>query len=116
MRKRNIRLWTRLSEEEFAVITRRIQKTGLSREAYIRSILLGSVPKEKPDERLYAIMRLLPVIANSVSQLARKAAVFGFSDVLMIQQEAEKWSRFQTDVRRALLLPEKIVARKPDHE
>jgi hypothetical protein len=85
-----------------------MQKTGLSREAYIRSILLGSVPREKPDDRFYAVMRDLSGIANNANQLARAAAAFGVVDTRRLQREAEKWSQFQLDVRRVFLLPEKL--------
>ena len=108
MRNRNNRVWARLTDEEFDVIMRRIRKTGLSREAYIRSVLLGSVPREKPDERFYSIMRDLTGMANNAAQLARNAAAFGSIDARMIQGEAEKWSKFQVDVRREFFLPSKL--------
>ena len=108
MRKRNIRVYARLTEEEYDTVARRIRKTGLSSEAYIRSVLLGSVPKEKPDERFYAVMRELSGIANDTSRLAWKAVSSGFADAWMLLEAAEKWSRFQVDVRREFLLPEKL--------
>lgn len=108
MRKRNIRIWARLTEEEYEIITSRIQKTGVSKEAYIRSVLLGRVPREKPDERFYDVMRELSGMANNTNQLARKANAFNSIHARMLQREAEKWSRFQLDVRREFLLPEKL--------
>ena len=108
MRKRNNRLWVHLSDDEFAVVKRCIKKTGLSKEAYIRSVLLGSIPKEKPDERFYAMMKDLSGIANNVNQLARKANTFGSMNSRSLQNEAEKWSKFQTEMREIILLPEKI--------
>lgn len=109
MRKRNIRVWARLTEDEHNILMRRIRKTVLSKEAYIRSVLLGSVPREKPDERFYAIMSNLSDIAHSTSQLAREAVNLGIIDAPMLQREAEKWSQFQLAVRRAFLLPDRIV-------
>ena len=108
MRKRNNRLWVHLSDDEFAVVKQRISKTGLSKEAYIRSVLLGNIPKEKPDERFYSAMKDLALIANNVNQLARKANAFGLIHSRMLQVEAEKWGKFQTEVREAVLLPEKM--------
>ena len=108
MRKRNNRLWVHVSDDEFAVVKHRIKKTGLSKEAYIRSVLLGSIPKEKPDERFYAMMKDLSGLANNVNQLARKANTFGSINSRGLQNEAEKWSKFQTEMREIILLPEKI--------
>jgi len=109
MRKRDIRVWARLTEGELDVIMRRIRKTGLSRESYIRSLLLGSAPREKPDERFYSVMQELSDIANNVSQLARKAAALSPADARMLQSEAEKWGRLQLEIRREFLLPERLV-------
>jgi len=108
MRKRNNRLCVRLSDDEYYIVTDRIQKTGLSKEAYIRSVLLGNIPREKPDERFYTLMKDLSGIANNANQLARKANAFGSIHTQTLQTEAEKWSTFQTAVRKAILLPEKL--------
>ena len=107
MRKRNNRLCVRLSDDENNIVRNRIQSTGLSKEAYMRSVLLGNIPREKPDERFYTLMKDLSGIANNANQLARKANAFGSIHSRMLQTEAEKWSRFQTDIREAILLPEK---------
>jgi len=107
MRKRNIRLCVRLSDAESNIVESRIQKTGLSKEAYMRSVLLGSIPREKPDDRFYEMMKDLSSLANSANQLARKAILLGSISSSIILTEAEKWSKFQTYIREAYLLPEK---------
>lgn len=112
MRKRSIRVWTRLSESEYETVTSRVKKTGLSREAYIRDMLLRHFPKEKPDDRFYAVMRELSAIGNNVNQLARKAAALGFVDAPFYKQEAEKWDAFRLEIRRKFLLPDKEVNEK----
>ena len=108
MRKRNIGFLVRLTEEEYEIITRRIKRTLLSREAYTRSLLLGVVPKEKPDERFYLIMRELSAIGNNINQLARKAAALGFIDVPLYKREAERWNTFRIEVKRKFLEPQKL--------
>ena len=106
MKKRNIRVTVRLSEEEYNKHESRRIKTGLSREAYIRNALDGIVPKEKPDERFYEMMKVLSGIANNVNQLARKANEYGSVNSRALIVEAEKWSQFQTEIRETFLLPE----------
>jgi len=108
MRKRNNRIWTRLTDDELSIVTSRVKRTGVSREAYTRSVLLGSVPREKPDERFYAVMRSLSGIANNANQLARKAVATGYFHAKELQEEAEKWGKFQLEVRQKFLLPEKL--------
>jgi hypothetical protein len=108
MRKRNNRIFVRLSDEEYDVIKSRIEKTGLSKEAYLRSLLNDNIPREKPDERFYEVVKDISGIANNVNQLARIANASGSIQKHMLQSEAEKWSEFQTEIREAFLLPEKM--------
>jgi len=108
MKKRNIRVTVRLSEEEYNKHESRRIKTGLSREAYIRSALDGIVLKEKPDERFYKAVKDIAGIANNVNQLAKIANASGSIQTHMLQTEAEKWSRLQTEIREVFLLPEKM--------
>ena len=108
MRKRDVRIWARVNEEEFEAIARRVQKTGLSREAYVRSVLLGSVPREKPDERFYSAMQGLAGMAAAVGHLARKTSPLAPRDMEWLKAEAGKWGRLQADIRRAALLPDKM--------
>jgi len=73
MRNRNIRIWARVTDDEYNIITKRVKKTGLSREAYIRSLLLGYAPKEKPDARFYEVMRELSAIGNNLKSACPKS-------------------------------------------
>jgi len=94
-----------VTEAENEIIGRRIKKTGLSREAYIRCLLLGTVPKEKPDEQFYAAMQELSAISNSVNQLARRGNI----NVTILEREAENWRSFRMEVKRRFLEPDKLV-------
>lgn len=107
MRTRNNQILLRLSDDEFAQFRSRVQKTGLSQEAYLRILISGRIPKEKPGEAFYAIMRELSAIGNNVHQLAAKANALGFIDAPQLARQAEEWSRFRLDVRRRFLDAEK---------
>ena len=108
MRKRSIGILIRFTEAELDILTKRVKKTGLSREAYARSVLLGIVPKEKPDERFYTIMRELSAIGNNTNQIARKAAALGFIDVPFYKNEAVEWKDFRMAIKRKYLEPDKL--------
>lgn len=73
----------------------------------MRLLVRGYEPKEKPDERFYDTMRNLSAIGNNINQLAAKAHTLGFIDVPMLKNEAERWHKFQADVERQFLRPEK---------
>ena len=64
-------------------------------------------PREKPDERFYDVMRELSAIGNNINQLAAKANTLGFVDAPQLKKEAERWHKFQADVERTFLRPDK---------
>ena len=64
-------------------------------------------PKERPDERFYDVMRQLSSIGNNINQLAAQANSLSFVDAQKLQKEAERWHKFQADVERQFLRPEK---------
>ncbi|MGN8734932.1 MobC family plasmid mobilization relaxosome protein, partial [Fusicatenibacter saccharivorans] len=70
-------------------------------------LLKGYEPREKPDERFYDVMRELSAIGNNINQLAAKANTLGFVDAPQLKKEAERWHKFQADVERTFLRPDK---------
>ena len=107
MLTRPIQIIVRLSADEHKKLKNDVQKTGYTQTAYIRSLLNKSVPKEKPDDRFYEVMRQLSAIGNSMNQIARKANALGFIDALEYKQQADLLQQFQLDVRRQFILPDK---------
>ncbi len=78
MLKRNIQIAFRLNEQEFQELERRVKKSGFSREEYIRSVLNGYAPREKPPPDYRAMMRELHAIGNNIHQIAARANATGF--------------------------------------
>ena len=50
----------------------------------------------------------LSAIGNRINQLAAKANALDYIDTPMLQEEAARWRQFQTDVRKAYLLPKRV--------
>ena len=67
----------------------------------------GYEPKERPDEKFYDVMRQLSAIGNNINQLSVKANAPGFIDSQMLKAEAQRWHKFQADIEREFLRPEK---------
>ena len=44
---------------------------------------------------------------NNINQLAAKANTLGFVDAPQLKKEAERWHKFQADVERTFLRPDK---------
>ena len=107
MLTRPIQVIVRLNADEHNKLKRYSQKTGYSQTAYFRALLNNQVPKEKPDDRFYNVMRELSAIGNSMNQIARKANALGLLDAPYYKQQAEQLQQFQLDVRRHFILPDK---------
>ena len=107
MRKRNIQKIVRFSRDEAQDLQKKAKKACLSEAGLIRLLLRGYEPREKPDERFYDVMRELSSIGNNINQLAVKANALGFVDTPQLKKEAERWHRFQADIERTYLRPDK---------
>lgn len=107
MRKRNIQKIVRFSRDEAQDLQKNAKKACLSEAGLIRLLLRGYEPREKPDERFYDVMRELSSIGNNINQLAVKANALGFVDAPQLKKEAERWHKFQADIERTYLRPDK---------
>lgn len=107
MRKRNIQKIVRFSRVEAQDLQKKAKKACLSEAGLIRLLLRGYEPREKPDERFYDVMRELSSIGNNINQLAVKANTLGFVDAPQLKKEAERWHKFQADIERTYLRPDK---------
>nr|WP_089135575.1 plasmid mobilization relaxosome protein MobC [Ligilactobacillus murinus] len=107
MRKRNIQKIVRFNRDEAQDLQKKAKKACLSEAGLIRLLLRGYEPREKPDERFYDVMRELSSIGNNINQLAVKANTLGFVDAPQLKKEAERWHKFQADIERTYLRPDK---------
>ena len=81
MSKRNIEIKVRLNRKEAEILNKRVKKSRLSREAYLRHLIDGVVPQDSPPPDYYSMMRELHGVANNLNQIAQKAHVLNMSDV-----------------------------------
>lgn len=80
MAQRKIKIDLRLNEEEAEELNRDVEKSGLSREAYLRALIRNRPLKERPPVELGAVLRSLQQINNNMNQIALKANAKGFVD------------------------------------
>ena len=108
MRRRNVPINLRLTEEEAEQLNEMVRRSGMSREALLRSMIKGYQLCEKPDQEFYEVMRMLSGIGNRINQLAAKANALGFIDPPMLREDAKKWHEIQLEIRRKFLMPQKV--------
>mgnify|MGYP002438075322 CR=1 FL=1 len=105
--KRTVKKQFWFSKAEAQDLQKKAKKACLTEAALVRLLLRGYEPREKPDERFYDTMRELSAIGNNINQLAAKANTLGFVDAPQLKKEAERWHKFQADVERTFLRPDK---------
>ena len=107
MKRRTVKKQFWFSRDEAQDLQKKAKKTCLTEAALVRLLVRGYEPKERPDERFYDVMRQLSSIGNNINQLAAQANSLSFVDAQQLQKEADRWHKFQADVERQFLRPEK---------
>ncbi len=81
---------------------------GYSREAYIRTLLEGRIPRPMPPPDYHAMTRELNRIGNSLNQIAQKAHVLGFIDAPRYDDALRDFRAALAAIEAAVILPEKV--------
>lgn len=109
IRRRNIRVTLRLSPEEFEKLAQVATRSGLSRMAYLRMLIAGYVPKEKPPPDYYRMMKELHAIGTNLNQLAACANSQHWTKASDAEYEENANALFRAilAIQAAVTLPEK---------
>lgn len=108
MRKRNVAVLFRLNRKEAESLDKKVKKSGLSREAYLRHLIRGVVPRDAPPPDYYSMMRELHKIGNNLNQIAQKAHVLHVVDVQRYDREVRKFEEAVRRITETVILPEKM--------
>lgn len=73
MRKRNHVIPVRLNARELRELEEQVEKSGLSREEFMRSLILGAQVHAKPCEHHPELLRKIAGLCNNANQLAHVA-------------------------------------------
>lgn len=106
MSKRNIEIKVRLNRKEAEGLEKRVKKSRLSREAYLRHLIDGSIPREAPPPDYFAMMRELHGIANNLNQIAQKAHVLNVVDVQRYDDTTRRVEAAIKKITEAVVLPQ----------
>lgn len=89
MRKRNCRVEIYFTKTELETLTKKVRKSGLSREGYCRRILNGAVVKEAPPAELPLLIREVRRVGYNIDQLLKRANAIGLMDVPQMRKVLE---------------------------
>ena len=105
MSNRNIEIKVRLNRKEAEALAKRVKRSGLSREAYIRQLINGFVPRDAPPPDYYGMMRQLYKIGANLNQIAQKAHVLNVIDVQRYDAGVRVFEDAVKTITKAVVLP-----------
>lgn len=105
MRKRNIHIQFWLDKGEAQSFDKKVKRSGLSREAYLRHLVSGVVPNDAPPPDYYSMMRELHSIGNNLNQIAQKAHILNVLDVQRYDDNVRLFERAVKTITDAVILP-----------
>ena len=108
MNTRTIEIKVRLNRKEAEQLNKRVKKSRLSREAYLRHLISGVVPREAPSPDYFSMMRELHGIGNNLNQIAQKAHTLNVMDVQRYDAACRQLEDSIRAITEAVILPEKL--------
>jgi hypothetical protein len=108
MRKRSIQIITRLNNDEHERFKKLVAKSGLSQEAYVRHLINGLVPMDKPPPEYHAMMKGLHRIGVNLNQIAQKAHITNMVDAGWFDEVAAMLNKAVVDIVNAVMLPRRL--------
>ena len=108
MRKRNVPILFRLNRKEAEALDKRVKRSGLNREAYLRQVITGVVPRDAPPPDYYSMMRELHQIGNSLNQISQKAHALNVIDEQKYDEVVKKFNATVNLITETVVLPEQM--------
>ena len=109
MNSRTIEIKVRLNRKEAEALNKRVKKSRLSREAYLRHLINGVVPRDAPPPDYFSMMRELHGIGNNLNQIAQKAHVLNVIDAPRYDAAVRQFEKVVRDITEAVILPRQMV-------
>ena len=108
MTERPRKVTFRLSENELERLHALSNKAGYPMEQYLRSLIKGVVPQERPPPDYHAMMNELNAIGVNLNQIARRAHVLEVVDAQRYDEEVRKLNAAVSRINDAVRLPRRL--------
>lgn len=95
----------RMNDEEIKLLNIDVKKASVSREAYLRNLISGIIPRGKPTDEYLKILRKLNAIGNNMNQIAVIANKNGSIDVMKYKEEVKKLKLEIAEIKRLASQP-----------
>ena len=116
MRKRNVHIQFWLSEAEAELLAEKVRRTGMTREAYLRHLVHGEIPRDAPGPDYYRLMNALYELEERGYSLAETAKAMELPIAKSYAGTAKAVSDAVRQIEQAVLLPSPITDLPPDRD
>lgn len=106
MRKRKIAVLFRLNEKEAEALNRKVKRSGLSREAYLRQVIRGVIPRDAPPPDYYAMRKELSRVREDLERIAQGAQGQKPGDGPKCEEALKRLDEAVRRILEAVILPE----------
>ena len=106
--KRNIEIKVRLNRKEADNLFKRVKRSRLSRDAYLRHLINDKIPQDAPPPDYYAMMQQLYRIGTNLNQIAQKAHTLNVIDVQRYDAAVHKFEEAVKQITEAVVSPRPI--------
>jgi hypothetical protein len=89
MTNRTFEIKVRFTRNELQALNKKVKRTGLSREGYVRNLCNNKTPVELPPADYHALVREVRMLGSNLHQIAAKANALGLLDVPMFKRHAD---------------------------
>ena len=87
MRKRNCRVVVYFSKDELDALTKKVRKSHLSREGFIRAALAGKEIKDGPTADVPMLIQEVRRVGSNLNQILKRANSIGLLDVPQLRKD-----------------------------
>ena len=108
MRNRAKTFSVRLSEEEYESLNKAIEKTGLTKSAFIRTVTRGYLPKPRPPNGYDEMMSELTDIATNLYSISNGTFNIHKIDTTFLRGQAERLDKVILQINTFFTVPDKI--------
>lgn len=96
----------KLNRKEAEALDKKVKKSGISREAYLRHLITGVVPKDAPPPDYYSMMRELHKVGNNLNQIAQKAHTLNVIDVKRYDEAVREYEAVVKLIMEVVVMPQ----------
>ena len=90
MRNRNHRVEICFTKNELETLTKKVRRSGLSREGFCRRVLNGTEVKEAPPTDVPVLIREVRRVGNTLNQIMKRANALGLMDVPQLRKALDE--------------------------